>query len=86
MKDYSKFKILAPISATLHNLLLAYMVYFVARMVYLLVNYSYFQQSATSGKLIDIFCGGLVFDTSAILVTNIPYILLVLLLICYFIQ
>ena len=78
MKDYSKFKILAPISATLHNLLLAYMVYFVARMVYLLVNYSYFQQSATSGKLIDIFYGGLVFDTSAILVTNIPYILLVL--------
>ena len=79
MKDYSKFKILAPISATLHNLLLAYLMYLVARIVYLLVNYSYFEQSAASGKLMDIFCGGLVFDTSAILVTNIPYIILVLL-------
>ena len=66
---------LSPLVATLVNLLLAYLVYFVARMAYLLDNWSYFSDSLTT----EVLQGGLVFDTAAILVTNIPYIVLMLL-------
>lgn len=65
-------------TATLFNLLLLYVVYQVARMVYLFVNYSYFEQGLTFGHLMEMLGGSLVFDTSAILVTNIPYIVLML--------
>ena len=61
--------------AMLSNLLLAYVVYFLARLAYLIDNWSYFASSLS----MEIFQGGLVFDTSAILVTNIPYIVLMLL-------
>jgi phosphoglycerol transferase MdoB-like AlkP superfamily enzyme len=60
------------------NLAIAYVVYFLARIVYLLVNYSYFEQSLSLAHLAEIFQGGLVFDTSAILVTNIPYTVMML--------
>ena len=72
------FDILSPLAATLYNLLLLYVVYFVARIIYLLVNYSYFAQGLTTSHLMEMLQGGLVFDTSAILVTNIPYIVLML--------
>ena len=72
------FDILSPLAATLFNLLLLYVVYFVARIIYLLVNYSYFEQGLTTSHLMEMLQGGLVFDTSAILVTNIPYIVLML--------
>ena len=78
MKDFAKLNLISPIAAILYNLLLAYLLYFAARIVYLLVNYNYFQQSMSTSKLMEIFNGGLVFDTSAILVTNIPYIVLML--------
>ena len=61
------------------NLGIAYVLYFLARIIYLLVNYSYFSQGLTLPHLTELFSGGLVFDTSAILVTNIPYIVMVLL-------
>ncbi len=64
----------APLFALLLNLLLAYVVYFIARIAYLLDNWSYFSESLSW----EIWQGGLVFDTSAILVTNIPYIVLML--------
>ena len=70
---------LSPLGALICNLLLAYAVYFVARITYLLVNLSYFSQGMTFNHLLELFGGGLVFDTSAILVTNIPYIVLMLL-------
>ena len=38
-------KNLAPLIATVCNLLLLYVVYFLARITYLLVNYSYFSQN-----------------------------------------
>ena len=65
----------APLIATLANLLLAYAVYTVARMAYMLENWNFFSGSFTS----DMFQGALVFDTAAILLTNAPYILLMLL-------
>ena len=68
-------KVYAPVLAVLWNLLLAYVVYFIARIAYLLENWSYFSE----GLSLEIIQGGLVFDTSAILVTNIPYIVLMLL-------
>ena len=73
-----RFDILSPLAATLCNLLLLYVVYFLARVIYLLVNYSYFAQGLTASHLMEMLQGGLVFDTSAILVTNIPYIVLML--------
>ena len=66
----------APLVATLLNLLLAWGVYLIARIAYLAENYSHFRQSVFSA---EIWQGGLVFDTSAILVTNIPYIVCMLL-------
>ena len=66
----------APVATLLCNLAIAYVLYFLARIVYLLVNYSYFEQGLC---LTEIFRGGLVFDTAAIFVTNIPYIVLLLL-------
>ena len=69
----------APMAATLCNLLLAYATYMLARIIYLLANYSYFSQGLTFGHLMELLGGGLMFDTTAILVTHIPYILLMLL-------
>ena len=75
----NKLKILlTPLGSVLWNLMLIYVVYFVARVVYLFVNYSYFEQGLTFTHLMEMFGGGLMFDTSAILVTNIPYIVLML--------
>ena len=65
----------SPLLALLLNLLLAYVVYFIARVAYLLDNWNVFAE----GLSWEVWQGGLVFDTSAILVTNIPYIVLMLL-------
>jgi len=67
-----------PIVTTLYHLALAYVVYFLARVIFLLENYSYFSQNLTLPHLAEMLHGGLVFDTSAILVTNIPYIVMML--------
>ena len=69
---------LSPLAAVLCNLGIAYVLYFLARVTYLLVNYSYFGQGLTYSHLMEMLGGGLVFDTSAILVTNIPYIMMML--------
>ena len=66
-------------TAMLCNLVIAYILYFLARIIYLLENYSYFGQCLSFSHLTEMLGGGLVFDTSAILVTNIPYIVLMLL-------
>ena len=80
MKD--KFKtvksLLCPLAVTLCNLLIAYVVYFLARLIYFFENYSYFSQNLSFPHVLEMLRGGLVFDTSAILVTNIPYIVLML--------
>ena len=77
-KRLEKVQLLSPLVVTLLNLLMAYVVYFIARMVYLLENWNYFSQNLSFGHLMEMLGGGLVFDTSAILVTNIPYIVLML--------
>ena len=74
-----RYQLLTPLAVIVCNLLLAYAVYFLARIIYLTINYSYFYQDLTLVHLFELLCAGLVFDTSAILVTNIPYIVLMLL-------
>ena len=59
--------------ATVWNLFLIFLIYQTARCEYYLLNTDYF------GFTSDIFWGGLLFDTSAIIYTNALYILLMLL-------
>ena len=71
---------LAPLLTVVANLLLVYVLYFLARLVYLLVNLSYFQPAFSSWHAVgELLQGACLFDTSAICLTNIPYILLALL-------
>ena len=62
----------ATILALLWNLLLAYLVYQVARAEYYFENTSYLHYN------FDVFRGGLLFDTSAIIYTHALYIILIL--------
>ena len=71
--------LLAPLGSTIYNLMLAYVVYFLARILFLVINYSYFSINMTYSHLWELLMGGLVFDTSAILITNSLYIVLMLL-------
>ena len=68
-----------PLATVLCNLLLAYVVYFIARLVFLVSNYSFYEGHLEWPHLMEMLRGGLVFDTSAILVTHIPYIAILLL-------
>lgn len=77
-KRFEHIKLLSPLGATLYNLLMVYVVYFIARIAYLLENWSYFSPNLSFGHIMEMLAGGLVFDTSAILVTNIPYIVMML--------
>ena len=70
--------IVSPAVALVGNLLMAYVVYFIARVAYLLENYEAFSEGLSLSHLCTIFGGGLVFDTSAILYTNMLYIVMML--------
>lgn len=63
----------SPVVAIVWNLLLIYFVYQIARCEYYFENVSYLNYTS------DVFRGGLLFDTSAIIYTNALYILLMLL-------
>lgn len=66
-------KTYSPLLAVLWNLLLVYVVYQIARVEYYLENINYLTYGFNAWR------GGLLFDTSAILYTNVLYILLMLL-------
>ena len=65
-------RIYSPLLAVLWNLLLAYFVYQIARLEYYVENRDYLSYTW------DIFQGGLLFDTSAILYTNALYVVMML--------
>ncbi len=69
----------APLVAVVCNLFIAYVVYFIARVAYLLENYSIFSQGLDAGGLMTAFKGGVMFDSSAIMYTCVLYIVLMLL-------
>lgn len=74
-----RYHLATPLLTVVYNLLLVYVVYFLARVAFLLENWSYFAPNLSFSHLLEMWQGGLAFDTSAILVTNIPYIVLMLL-------
>ena len=65
-------ELFSPLLAVLWNLLLVYLVYQVARIEYWLENSDYLNYT------FDVWRGGLMFDTSAILYTNALYVVLML--------
>lgn len=69
---------LGSVVALLGNLALAYLLYIIARVVYLLENYSYFAEGMRLDHILEMLGGALRFDTSAILYTNLLYIVLML--------
>lgn len=71
-------KTLQPLFSLVANVVLAYLVYFVARVAYLLENYSFFKEGLSFGHLMRMFRGGLMFDTTALVYSNALYILLML--------
>ncbi|MBF1457344.1 MAG: LTA synthase family protein, partial [Prevotella nigrescens] len=71
-------KALQPLFSLVANVVLAYLVYFVARVAYLLENYSFFKEGLSFGHLTRMFRGGLMFDTTALVYSNALYILLML--------
>ena len=70
---------LSPIGTVGWNLGMAYIVYFIARLVFLVANYSFYEGHLAFPHLMEMLGGGLVFDTAAILVTNSLYIVILLL-------
>ena len=69
---------MAPATALVANLLIAYAVYFIARVAYLLENYSHFAENMSVAHFFQLYDGGIMFDTSAIVYTNMLYIVLML--------
>ena len=67
-------KYLSPLIAMTVNLLLAYVVYMVARIAFMMENWQFF----TGPMSWDILQGSLVFDTTAILLTNTLYMVMML--------
>lgn len=60
------------------NLAIAYLAYMVCRLAFVAENWSLFQASLSWGAVPDIVRGSLIFDTSAILYTNILYAIMLL--------
>lgn len=67
-----------PFVAMVINILMALAVYLIARIEFLLENFSYFSQGLTLSHFGRLLQGGLVFDLSAVGYTNALYILLML--------
>ena len=78
MKKFLKDRIYSPLVAVVANLVLAYVVYFLCRVVFLLVNYGSFASNLSAGHLWEMMQGGFLFDTSAIMYTNVLWIALML--------
>ena len=70
--------IFSPAVATVANLLLALVSYFVARVVYLLENYNIFGHNLSADAMLGVFKGGMMFDLSAIMYTCALYVVLML--------
>ena len=71
-------KSLSPVVALLHNLLLAYLVYMMCRVAYVAENWHLFSAGWERLSLAQLLAGSLRFDTSAIIYTNVLYILMML--------
>lgn len=70
--------VMAPLMAVAANIILVFVVYSIARVEYLLENWSYFSQSVADGRIWQLLRAGVVFDTPGIFYTNALYVLLML--------
>ena len=78
IKRFLTYNSFAPLLTVVCNLMLAYVVYFVCRIVFLLTNYSSFSDNLTAAHLMEVLRGGFLFDSSAIMYTNVLWIVMVL--------
>ena len=80
MKIYrnSLARYLEPAWTTLINICVAFAIYAIARLAFLLENWHYFTNDLSFRHLSTIFYGGYIFDRSAIVYTNALYIVLML--------
>lgn len=78
IKRFLTYNSFAPLLTVVCNLVLAYVVYFVCRIVFLLTNYSSFSDNLTAVHLMEMLRGGFLFDSSAIMYTNVLWIVMVL--------
>ena len=69
---------LSCVTAFLLNMMLAYIVYFLCRIVFILANYHIYKEGWSELSIAELLRGGTLFDTSAILYTNAPYALMML--------
>ena len=68
-----------PVLSLLGNILVVYLLFTLCRLAFLLKNWGLYADTMTWGHAVNLFGAGLIFDTSAILYTNAPIILLMLL-------
>lgn len=69
---------LAPFGALVVNIFVAFVVYLIARVAFLLENFSYFSEGLSFSQMGEWFWGGYIFDRSAITYTNSLYIVMML--------
>ena len=74
-----KLRPLTPPLAFLCNLALAYLLYFLCRVVYILEFWDIYAAGWSQLSIASLLRGGFIFDTSAILYTHLPYAALLLL-------
>lgn len=72
------FILLYPLASVLWGLIIAYVIYFIARVTFFLENLNLFADMAFD-HILELFTGGILFDTSAILYTNAVWIVFILL-------
>ncbi len=72
-ENISLLKALACLAA---DIALVYVCYFVCRAIFLVANYDFYAQGVFGPNFWNLFNGSLVFDTSGIIYTNIPFIVM----------
>ena len=72
------FILLYPLASVLWGLIIAYVIYFIARVIFFMENLNLFVDM-TFDHIFELFTGGILFDTSAILYTNAVWIVFILL-------
>lgn len=77
-KSKAAKRYLAPFGALVVNIFMAFVVYLIARVAFLLENFSYFSEGLSFSQVGEWFWGGYIFDRSAITYTNSLYIVMML--------
>ncbi len=71
-------RLFKPLGCLLFDLLLVYILYFLARIAFLVENWGLYADNMTTPHLFELLIGGILFDTSAILYTNALWVVMVM--------